>query len=520
MGTWARVSSAVLERYFGPRSTVSSSGWTGYGAGASLWARVNDLADDAAASDMAAVTDGDGSSALCFGVADNLLALGLAGTLGADDTVVSLAARVWAQNQNEVGQPAFVLNIAVASSAPGSGYVTQHWLAAEPGYALGTAGDPTFTTDPATDLAWTPASANAARVYLRGQDEFVDPLSVSTVEVKARFTPGLPTGTFTATVSAGQSVGVDASDVAPADGWEIIGYSWDWGDGTPDGSGMLSAHTYSVGGDYTITLTVTYAGGETFTIEEDIVMATITRVTPKKATRGASGTTITLTGTSLGSTQDTSTLTVGGKAVTVGTWSATSITFTLASDTPYGAQDLVLTIGGTALTVADAVYVYDATDNKDTTDVVYRRASQVYLDGIHVGLTGEDGVSVRQMRTRRSFTADDAETPAIIDQKVSGCEVTVRFAQLFKNGTLLASVLGGTYDATAKEATIMGETEESEHSLMVVDSNGIAEYWPRVMVSGDIQYEINKNFGTIPVKFEAMATSTEVLHRIDISAVA
>ncbi|MFE6995690.1 PKD domain-containing protein [Microbacterium sp. NPDC057659] len=65
----------------------------------------------------------------------------------------------------------------------------------------------------------------------------------------------LPTASFTSSV-AKLALSVDASASADTDG-TIASYAWNWGDGTPDGSGKTANHVFAAAGDYTVTLTVT-----------------------------------------------------------------------------------------------------------------------------------------------------------------------------------------------------------------------------------------------------------------------
>ena len=60
---------------------------------------------------------------------------------------------------------------------------------------------------------------------------------------------------FTSSVNNLQA-SFDGSGSQDPDG-SIASYVWDFGDGTPDGSGATPSHTYAAAGTYTVTLTVT-----------------------------------------------------------------------------------------------------------------------------------------------------------------------------------------------------------------------------------------------------------------------
>ena len=119
-------------------------------------------------------------------------------------------------------------------------------------------------------------------------------------------------------------------------------------------------------------------------------MATITSISPLMATRGASGTLITLAGSGFGAAQAGGTLTIGGVAAIVASWGASAITCRADDSpaTPLGAQDVVVTPdGGSPVTAAGGIYVYDAADAKDAAEVDLGIVDAVYLDGEHVGFT-------------------------------------------------------------------------------------------------------------------------------------
>ncbi len=80
----------------------------------------------------------------------------------------------------------------------------------------------------------------------------------------ALFAPNPPMGAppLTVVVWGGGSYDTDGS---------IVSHSWNWGDGTANGSGVDASHTYAVTGSYVITLTVTDNLGATGTHTHDVV---------------------------------------------------------------------------------------------------------------------------------------------------------------------------------------------------------------------------------------------------------
>ncbi len=52
----------------------------------------------------------------------------------------------------------------------------------------------------------------------------------------------------------------------------VVSYAWNFGDGTPAGSGVTTAHVYGIAGTFTVTLTVTDNAGLTGTASANVVV--------------------------------------------------------------------------------------------------------------------------------------------------------------------------------------------------------------------------------------------------------
>jgi len=85
-----------------------------------------------------------------------------------------------------------------------------------------------------------------------------------------------PTAAFTASASK-LRVSVDGTGSTDPDG-TVAGYSWNWGDGTPDSTGPTADHTFQSPGTKTVTLTVTDDRGAIATHVENVT--TVANVAP------------------------------------------------------------------------------------------------------------------------------------------------------------------------------------------------------------------------------------------------
>lgn len=86
-----------------------------------------------------------------------------------------------------------------------------------------------------------------------------------------------PVASFTSTANR-LSVSVDASASTASDDADLT-YAWNWGDHSPDGSGVSSSHDYAAAGTYQVALTVTDSAGGSKTTSKDVtVSSTVTAV--------------------------------------------------------------------------------------------------------------------------------------------------------------------------------------------------------------------------------------------------
>jgi len=168
---------------------------------------------------------------------------------------------------------------------------------------------------------------------------------------------GAPTAVINVTPSttgiAPFTVYFDASQSSVAGGGagcgscSIVSYSWNFGDGTPNGTGMTTSHTYTAAGTYIVVLTVTDSNGNTGYDSETIKVNAAG--VPNTITLQAIPTTVTAGG---GTSLITATVKdAGGNPVTDGT--VVTFTTTSGSLTSYS-ETTVSGIATTTLTLSNA----------------------------------------------------------------------------------------------------------------------------------------------------------------------
>ncbi|HPO15342.1 MAG TPA: PKD domain-containing protein [Candidatus Hydrogenedentes bacterium] len=83
---------------------------------------------------------------------------------------------------------------------------------------------------------------------------------------------GAPAADFTAdALSGGAPLEVQFTDLSSGGWYEIMSWTWDFGDGSPMNSERNPQHTYATPGIYTVTLTILTAGGSASELKDNYI---------------------------------------------------------------------------------------------------------------------------------------------------------------------------------------------------------------------------------------------------------
>ncbi|HET6561886.1 MAG TPA: PKD domain-containing protein [Marmoricola sp.] len=81
-----------------------------------------------------------------------------------------------------------------------------------------------------------------------------------------------PTAVMADPACAEATCGFSAAGTTDPNAGDVVTYSWDFGDGTPAGTGSAPSHTYAAGGTYTVTLTASDGWGRSSTTRRDVTI--------------------------------------------------------------------------------------------------------------------------------------------------------------------------------------------------------------------------------------------------------
>lgn len=219
----------------------------------------------------------------------------------------------------------------------------------------------------------------------------------------------------------------------------------------------------------TLYLTVNYTKG-IFT------MGDITAVTPFLVKVGG---TVTLTGTSLG-TSTSATITIGSVAVTsFTTYTTTEIVLVVNATATIGLSDILIVNAGTTIaTLVDGVYVA-STDTFAKAKLLLGRMSRLYIDGQHVGYL-EDTVELNPSEEVFKLKTNDSMIPTKLF--ITGMEFPVKFTLSEVNAPLLAKVMNGVYTVATKTITFNSTPTIVDYAVAFTDAAGVFYFLPRCNV--------------------------------------
>lgn len=119
-------------------------------------------------------------------------------------------------------------------------------------------------------------------------DVAIYPTALSAADLQQHYAVGratagnqTPVASFTSG-SSGRTVTVDGSGSSDPDGM-LAAYGWNWGDGSPAGSGAQTSHTYAADGTFSVVLTVTDNEGATQTVTRQVTVTAAANQPPEAA---------------------------------------------------------------------------------------------------------------------------------------------------------------------------------------------------------------------------------------------
>ena len=154
-------------------------------------------------------------------------------------------------------------------------------------------GDGTSGTGATPEHSYTSSGTYPVTLTVTDDDGAI---AVRTHDVEVTVVVLPPTAAFTHTVN-GLVASLDATSSTDADG-QVVSYSWDFGDGSPAGSGATTTHTFATGGDHAVTLTVTDDDGATASVTRTVTTEAPNQAPVAAFTHAVDNRTVSVTSTS------------------------------------------------------------------------------------------------------------------------------------------------------------------------------------------------------------------------------
>lgn len=257
------------------------------------------------------------------------------------------------------------------------------------------------------------------------------------------------------------------------------------------------------------------------TKETSMPAPTITTVAPFGAI--VASTTITITGTNYGATQDTSTVKIGATvetatAVTVVSWGATSITCKAGAGTPVTVQNVYVTVGTDTATATDAVNVLSA-DDYDTTEIKLGTMSKMYMNGLHVGYL-QDNVEIQPSSENKDYVPNSSYMPVVTKVIRANCNLRFTISQI--NAKNIAIATNSKYTEATKTVefrdtpvTLDGTPGISAYELFWTDASGTSYYFPNTQVTEPTNIVLNaQDFMSLPIAMRALPDTSGLVGRL------
>lgn len=276
-------------------------------------------------------------------------------------------------------------------------------------------------------------------------------------------------------------VSVDARTSADSDG-TVASYSWNWGDGTPDGTGAQATHSYATAGSHTIVLTVVDDLGASSSAEKTVVSAA-----PPENSPPAAAVTVATSGLSVSADASGSSDADGTVASYSWNWGDNSPATTGVTSTHTYASAGEFTVTVTVIDDDGA----SSTASKVVTVLAPPASTVLALDGF--GRVVQNGFGVAE--TGGTWTVGAPAT----QYSTAGGVATFTHA---RSGQTYNAFLAGVASTTAvvtADLTMLRPTSGSAYASVIARRVGAEDYRTRIVVgsTGAVSLQLQRSNSTL-----------------------